>query len=87
MAADSVELKRFLRHNLYRHPQVVATTDRAKQVVRELFAIYREAPQEWMSAGESRTAGLRQLADYIAGMTDRYALREHERLTGRRLFD
>jgi dGTPase len=40
-----------------------------------------------MSAGESRTAGLRQLADYIAGMTDRYALREHERLTGRRLFD
>jgi dGTPase len=87
MAADSVELKRFLRHNLYRHPQVVATTDRAKQVVRELFAIYREAPAEWIPAGESRPAGLRQLADYVAGMTDRYALREHERLTGRRLFD
>ena len=87
MAADSIELKRFLRHNLYRHPQVVATTDRAKQVVRELFAIYREAPAEWIPAGESRPAGLRQLADYVAGMTDRYALREHERLTGRRLFD
>lgn len=87
MVADSVELKRFLRHNLYRHPQVVATTDRAKQVVRELFAIYRDAPQEWIPAGESRPAGLRQLADYVAGMTDRYALREHERLTGRRLFD
>jgi dGTPase len=87
MAADSTELKRFLRLNLYRHPQVVATTDRAKQVVRELFAIYREAPAEWIPAGESRPAGLRQLADYVAGMTDRYALREHERLTGRRLFD
>lgn len=87
MAADSIALKRFLRHNLYRHPQVVATTDRAKQVVRELFAIYRDAPAEWIPAGESRPAGLRQLADYVAGMTDRYALREHERLTGRRLFD
>ena len=87
MATDSIALKRFLRHNLYRHPQVVATTDRAKQVVRELFAIYRDAPAEWIPAGESRPAGLRQLADYVAGMTDRYALREHERLTGRRLFD
>lgn len=87
MSADGIELKRFLRHNLYRHPQVVATTDRAKQVVRELFSIYRDAPSEWIPAGESRSAGLRALADYIAGMTDRYALREHERLTGRRLFD
>jgi dGTPase len=87
MAADSIALKRFLRHNLYRHPQVVATTDRAKQVVRELFAIYRDAPAEWIPTGETRPAGLRQLADYVAGMTDRYALREHERLTGRRLFD
>jgi dGTPase len=87
MATDSTELKRFLRLNLYRHPQVVATTDRAKQVVRELFAIYREAPAEWIPVGEPRVAGLRQLADYVAGMTDRYALREHERLTGRRLFD
>jgi len=87
MAADSTELKRFLRLNLYRHPQVVATTDRAKRVVRELFAIYHEAPSEWIPTGESRPSGLRQLADYVAGMTDRYALREHERLTGRRLFD
>jgi len=87
MVADSAVLKRFLRRNLYRHPQVVATTDRAKQVVRELFEIYRNAPGEWRPEGNEGEATLRRLADYIAGMTDRYALREHERLTGRRLFD
>ncbi len=85
MAAESAELKRFLRTNLYRHPQVAATTDRAKEVIRELFAAYRADPAEWATAGA--TASLRDTADYIAGMTDRFALREHERLTGRRLFD
>jgi len=87
MVADSAGLKRFLRHNLYRHPQVVATTDRAKQVVQELFDIYRQRPAEWVPDDAGAPATLRQLADYIAGMTDRYALREHQRLTGRRLFD
>ena len=87
MLRDSAELKRFLRSNLYRHPQVVATTDQAKQVIRELFAAYRETPAEWMDAAKSGAeTSLRGIADYIAGMTDRFALREHERLTGRRLF-
>ncbi|MFN4005460.1 MAG: deoxyguanosinetriphosphate triphosphohydrolase [Hylemonella sp.] len=94
MRAASVQLKRFLFQNLYRHPQVVQTTNQARQVIRELFACYRAAPQEMQpgfaqrarrafdSAGES--ALLRVVADYIAGMTDRYAAREHERLSGRR---
>lgn len=85
MATESMQLKRFLRTNLYRHPQVTATTDRGKEVIRDLFAAYREQPGEW--APEQKSPGLRQIADYIAGMTDRFALREHERLTGRRLFD
>jgi dGTPase len=85
MARESIELKQFLRVNLYRHPQVVSTTDRAKEVVRDLFAAYRAHPEEWATEGE--TASLRKLADYIAGMTDRFAMHEHERLTGRRLFD
>jgi dGTPase len=85
MARESIELKQFLRVNLYRHPQVVSTTDRAKEVVRDLFAAYTAYPEEWATEGE--TASLRKLADYIAGMTDRFAMREHERLTGRRLFD
>lgn len=85
MAIESQALKRFLRVNLYRHPKVVATTDDAKQVIRDLFEAYRSDPAESTQARFNPTP--RGIADYIAGMTDRYALKEHERLTGRRLFD
>jgi len=85
MKQQSVELKRFLRDNLYRHPQVLATTDQAKDVVRELFAAYLAAPAE-LSAAIAGNATPRRIADYVAGMTDRFALREHQRLTGRTLF-
>lgn len=84
MKEQSAQLKRFLRTNLYRHPKVIDTTDRAKQVIRELFTCYRSAPCE-IPVMEKGTR-LRAIADYIAGMTDRFALREHQRLTGRRLF-
>lgn len=87
MAAESQELKRFLRVNLYRHPRVNATTEQGKLVIRELFAAYLADPSQWPSPTPGRRSRLRELADYIAGMTDRFALREHERLTGRRLFD
>jgi dGTPase len=80
------ELKRVLRNELYRHPQVRATTDQAKEVIRELFAAYLATPSE-LSAEPAPSAPLpRRVADYVAGMTDRFALREHHRLTGRRLF-
>lgn len=85
MADESRQLKQFLRVNLYRHPQVSDTTGRAKEVIRDLVRCYLEQPAEW----GARAGGddLRALADYVAGMTDRFALREHQRLTGRRLFD
>ena len=93
MRDQSAVLKRFLLKNLYRHPQVVQTTGQARQVVRELFSAYLADPLQMppgfsgravMSAGHP--AGVaRAVADYIAGMTDRFAAREHERLTGRRL--
>ncbi|MES2938388.1 MAG: deoxyguanosinetriphosphate triphosphohydrolase [Pseudomonadota bacterium] len=85
MRARSAELKRFLLANLYRHPQVTAKTDQAKQVVRELFAAYMAAPGEMQAGFAARTDTARAVADYIAGMTDRFALREHERLTGHKL--
>lgn len=86
MHDDGVVLKRFLRANLYRHPQVVETTLRGQQVVRELFEAYCADPGE-MPAQYAQQADLpRATADYIAGMTDRFAIREHERLTGIRLF-
>ena len=85
MREESGALKQFLLANLYRHPQVRETTGLARQVVRELFEAYASDPKEMPSAHAGRRDGWRAIADYIAGMTDRFAAREHERLTGRRL--
>jgi dGTPase len=85
MRSRSTALKQFLLRNLYRHPQVTATTSQAKQVVRELFAAYMDAPSQMPADFGSRPNTARAVADYIAGMTDRFAAREHERLTGRKL--
>ena len=97
MRQQSQVLKTFLLQNLYRHPQVMQMTGNAKQVVAELYQIFVAAPQQ-MQPGFSALATAahansakqasqveRIVADYIAGMTDRFAAREHERLTGRRL--
>ena len=85
MRRRSGDLKRFLLHNLYRHQQVMDTTGRAKQVVRELFAAYLDEPEQMSSDFACRDDLPRSVADYIAGMTDRFAMREHERLTGHKL--
>jgi dGTPase len=85
MASGSAGLKAFLLHNLYRHPQVLATTGQAKDVVRELFGAYVQQPAQMPPDFAARPNVPRAVADYIAGMTDRFAAREHERLTGRRL--
>ena len=96
MRHQSTVLKKFLFQNLYRHPQVMHMTGQARQVVRELFAAYSSAPQEMQAGFSARSeatrgshdavhATARVVADYIAGMTDRFASREHERLTGLRL--
>ena len=85
--ADRVrDMKSFLFKHLYRHPQVMEMTNNAQKVVRELFDAYLSRPQEMSSDFSQREETPRAVADYIAGMTDRYATREHERLTGRRLF-
>ena len=90
MRAQSTELKRFLFRNLYRHPQVTQTTGLAQQMVHELFAAYLADPalmqagfatRAMAPAADARSVA-RAVADYIAGMTDRFAAREHERLTG-----
>ncbi len=86
MQAQVVALKRFLFESLYRHPQVSENTAKARQIVAELFVAYRTAPAE-MPEDYARAEPLeRGVADYIAGMTDRFALREHQRLTGRDMF-
>jgi dGTPase len=84
MKARNAELKRFLLQNLYRHPRVVAMTDRAGRIVRDLFGGFMAEPSrlpvQYRKLAEADRA--RTIADYIAGMTDRYAIREHGRLLG-----
>ncbi len=87
MRERSTALKQFLLRNLYRHPQVMQTTGQARQVVHELFDAYRSQPGEMPAAYAQQADRPRAIADYIAGMTDRYAGREHARLTGTRLLD
>jgi dGTPase len=84
MRVESTELKRFLFRNLYRHPQVTQTANRAQGVVRALFAVYVDDAAEMPEAYAGRVDRYRAVADYIAGMTDRFAIREYERLTGQR---
>jgi dGTPase len=80
--AESQELNRFLRENLYRHYRVVRMSTKARRIVTELFAALLSdtrllPPELQQQAGEGAP---RAIADYIAGMTDRYAILEHRRL-------
>ena len=91
MRERSTTLKRFLFKHLYRHPRVMETTGHAQEIVRDLFDAYMARPEEMKAAFTARAlegdryGRARVVADFIAGMTDRFAVREHERLTGRRL--
>ena len=86
MREASTQLKRFLFKELYRHPQVNETTASAKLVLSELFEAYVNDPTAMAPDFAQREDKHRAVADYIAGMTDRFAMREHERLTGKRVF-
>jgi dGTPase len=85
MGAASHQLKQFLFKNLYRHPQVMQTNTQARRMVCELFAAYRQDPRQMPPDFAAQADAPRAVADYIAGMTDRFAAKEHERLTGQRL--
>jgi dGTPase len=81
-----VALQRFLFQALYRHPQVLQSTALGRAVVADLFAAYLAKPREMPEDHAAAPDLPRAVADYVAGMTDRFALREHQRLTGQRLF-
>ncbi|MGH8678036.1 MAG: deoxyguanosinetriphosphate triphosphohydrolase, partial [Burkholderiales bacterium] len=79
---EQQELKGFLRKNLYQHYRVQRMANKAKRIVRELFNAFlddpRLLPPEFQARAQADTP--RAIADYIAGMTDRYAIREHRRV-------
>ena len=84
MQAEATLLKRFLRENLYRHYLVNRMTAKARRIVHELFEAFMAEPgllppDYQLGPGQAHLQA-RKIADYIAGMTDRYAIREHGRL-------
>ena len=82
MQAEQQALKNFLRVRLYQHYRVARMAAKSRRIVRELFDAFhgdpRLLPPEFQQRAEGDAA--RAIADYIAGMTDRYAIREHRRL-------
>jgi len=79
---EQLELKRFLRVNLYQHYQVVRMTGKAQRIVTDLFKAFVAEPRLLPPQYHAQAAAdaPRTVADYIAGMTDRFAIREHRRL-------
>lgn len=84
MRAETTALKRFLYANLYRHFQVNRMRVKASRIVRELFDAFMTdpvlLPPDYQAAEGDTLKQARKIADYIAGMTDRYAIREHRRI-------
>jgi dGTPase len=79
---EQLALKQFLRVQLYQHYQVTRMTNKAKRIIAELFHAFMDEPRLLPSQYHARAEAdrARTVADYIAGMTDRYAIREHRRL-------
>ncbi len=87
LAAQERDLKRFMYATLYHHPDQLAAADRARVIVTDLFRAYREQPDlmptEWHDdCSLEEPARSRHIADFIAGMTDRYAEKQHGEIFG-----
>lgn len=86
MNKDNQELKTFLRENMYRHHRVNRMNTKAKKVILDLFNLYLEQPNlldpQWTEFVDTQDPSqlARAVADFIAGMTDRFALRQHRKL-------
>lgn len=86
MAKHEKELKAFLYKNLYFHERVMTDRRKAEAIVRDLFSAYAQnpelLPQEWRQQAQNLNSNVlpRLIADFLSGMTDHYAIREHQRL-------
>ncbi len=86
VARQEAGIKAFLKQHMYRHPRVMRVMGDAEQILFDLFARYQKTPQdlpaEWLEATESETEAerARRIGNFIAGMTDRFAMTEHQRL-------
>lgn len=87
MRAEERALKKFMYARLYLHPEQIAAAERAREVIATLFAAYAAdpglLPEAWRSRLPDEEPGRsRTIADYIAGMTDRFAIESYEQVTG-----
>jgi len=86
VAEVEAAIKTFLYQHMYRHKRVMRVMGEAEEIVSDLFALYRQSPgdlpPEWLegTGGETEAERTRRIGNFIAGMTDRYALIEHQRL-------
>jgi dGTPase len=86
VAAEEAAIKAFLKQHMYRHHRVMRVMGEAEQILFDLFARYQKSPgdlpAEWIEGTEQETEGerARRIGNFIAGMTDRFALTEHQRL-------
>jgi dGTPase len=87
VAQAEAEIKAFLKQRMYRHPRVMRVMGDAERILFDLFARYQKVPgdlpPEWLPSrehSETETERARRIGNFIAGMTDRFALTEHQRL-------
>jgi dGTPase len=86
VAQAEADIKSFLKLRMYRHPRVMRVMGDAERILFDLFARYQQKPgdlpAEWLppDGGNSETERARRIGNFIAGMTDRFALTEHQRL-------
>ena len=87
MAARERQLKTFLYRRLYYHPEQLATAERAHKVIARLYAAYHQQPgllpEGWRELPSEEPALSRHIADFIAGMTDRYAMERYRQIYGK----
>jgi dGTPase len=83
---SNAQLRKYLYRQFYYHPIVLGPNLRATQMMREVFQFFLREPEAMTESGQARIAGQglhRAICDYIAGMTDLYVMKEHQRLLGR----
>ena len=86
VAQAEAGIKAFLKQRMYRHPRVMRVMGEAEHILFDLFARYQKVPgdlpAEWLphGGGDTETERARRIGNFIAGMTDRFALTEHQRL-------
>ncbi|MFZ2102033.1 MAG: deoxyguanosinetriphosphate triphosphohydrolase, partial [Oricola sp.] len=86
MAAMEKDLKAFMFANMYRHPNVMRVRAQAEDIVRDLFSAFMSTPEKMGGVWATQLSQLeepalaRRVSDYLAGMTDTFALAEHRRL-------